>query len=38
MVYAQVDGEPVGALPLHFRIVPDALTLVLPAGREKPRS
>jgi diacylglycerol kinase (ATP) len=38
MVYAQVDGEPVGALPLHFRIVPDALTLVLPAGRETPRS
>lgn len=30
-VYAQVDGEPVGTLPIHFRIVPDALTLVVPA-------
>jgi len=29
-VYAQVDGEPVGTLPLHFRIAPDALTLVVP--------
>ena len=29
-VYAQVDGEPVGTLPLHFRVVPDALTLVVP--------
>jgi diacylglycerol kinase (ATP) len=31
-VYAQVDGEPVGTLPLHFRIVPDALTLVVPTA------
>jgi diacylglycerol kinase (ATP) len=31
-VYAQVDGEPVGTLPLHFRIVPDALTLVVPSA------
>ncbi|MGB0034432.1 MAG: diacylglycerol kinase family protein [Candidatus Acidiferrales bacterium] len=31
-VYAQVDGEPVGALPLEFRIVPDALSLVTPAA------
>ena len=31
-VYAQVDGEPIGALPLKFRIVPDALSLVTPAG------
>ena len=30
-VYAQVDGEPVGALPLSFRIVPDALSLLTPA-------
>jgi diacylglycerol kinase (ATP) len=30
-VYAQVDGEPIGALPLKFRIVPDALSLVTPA-------
>lgn len=31
-VYAQVDGEPIGALPLRFRIVPDALSLVTPAA------
>jgi len=31
-VYAQVDGEPIGALPMAFRIVPDALSLVIPAG------
>jgi diacylglycerol kinase (ATP) len=30
-VYAQVDGEPVGALPISFRIVPDALSLLTPA-------
>lgn len=30
-VYAQVDGEPAGKLPLQFRIVPDALTLVVPS-------
>ena len=29
-VYAQVDGEPFGRLPVEFNIVPDALTLVLP--------
>jgi diacylglycerol kinase (ATP) len=29
-VYAQVDGEPVGQLPLAFRIVPDALSIVTP--------
>jgi diacylglycerol kinase family enzyme len=29
-----VDGEAVGALPLQFQIVPDALTLVLPAVEE----
>ena len=34
-VYAQVDGEPVGTLPLHFRIVPNALTLVVPAAANK---
>jgi diacylglycerol kinase (ATP) len=28
--FAQVDGEPVGPLPLIFRIVPDALSLVTP--------
>jgi len=31
VVYAQVDGEPIGPLPLAFRIVPDALSLVTPA-------
>jgi YegS/Rv2252/BmrU family lipid kinase len=34
-IYAQVDGEPIGTLPLHFRIVPDALTLVVPATANK---
>lgn len=29
-VYAQIDGEPVGRLPLRFRIVPDALSIVTP--------
>jgi diacylglycerol kinase (ATP) len=29
-IYAQVDGEPAGTLPLEFRIVPDALTLMVP--------
>ncbi len=29
-LYAQVDGEPIGRLPVEFRIVPDALTLVVP--------
>jgi diacylglycerol kinase (ATP) len=32
-VYAQVDGEPVGALPITFRIVPDALSIVTPAAQ-----
>jgi diacylglycerol kinase family enzyme len=31
-VYAQVDGEPVGLLPMSFRIVPDALSIVTPAA------
>jgi diacylglycerol kinase (ATP) len=30
-VYAQVDGEPIGPLPLAFRIVPNALSIVIPA-------
>ena len=30
MVFAQVDGEPIGALPLAFRIVPDALSILVP--------
>ncbi len=29
-VYAQVDGETIGRLPVEFQIVPDALTLVVP--------
>jgi len=29
-VFAQVDGEPVGRLPMAFRIVPDALSIVAP--------
>ena len=33
-VYAQVDGEPIGPLPLAFRIWPDALSLVVPAPKE----
>jgi diacylglycerol kinase (ATP) len=33
MVYAQVDGEPVGPLPLVFRVVPNALSVVVPAPK-----
>jgi diacylglycerol kinase (ATP) len=33
VVYAQVDGEPIGELPVIFRIVPDALSLVVPPGK-----
>jgi YegS/Rv2252/BmrU family lipid kinase len=32
-VFAQVDGEPVGQLPIQFKIVPDALSIVEPASR-----
>jgi YegS/Rv2252/BmrU family lipid kinase len=31
-VYAQVDGEPIGPLPLRFRVAPDALTICVPAA------
>lgn len=31
LVFAQIDGEPIGPLPLSFRIVPDALSIVTPA-------
>lgn len=31
-IVSQLDGEPTGALPLEFSIVPNALTLVLPAN------
>lgn len=34
MIFAQVDGEPIGALPLAFRIVPDALSILVPAKRQ----
>jgi len=30
-VFAQVDGEPVGQLPIAFKIVPNALSIVTPA-------
>ena len=33
-VFAQVDGEPIGKLPLRFSIVSDALTLLVPSGVE----
>src|SRR6202047_2711713 len=32
VVYAQVDGEPIGPLPLIFWIVPNALSIVTPAA------
>jgi diacylglycerol kinase (ATP) len=32
VVYAQVDGEPIGTLPVIFRLVPDALSLIVPPG------
>ena len=31
-IFSQVDGEAAAALPLRFRIVPNALTLVVPEG------
>ncbi|HEV2618059.1 MAG TPA: diacylglycerol kinase family protein [Candidatus Acidoferrales bacterium] len=37
-IFSQVDGEPAAALPVRFRIVPDALTLVLPEGAAPPNS
>ncbi|HEV2182790.1 MAG TPA: diacylglycerol kinase family protein [Candidatus Acidoferrales bacterium] len=35
-IFSQVDGEAAAALPLRFRIVPDALTLVVPEGTTPP--
>ncbi len=32
IVRAQVDGEPAGGLPASMRMVPDALSLLMPAG------
>lgn len=31
-IYAQVDGEPIGPLPVAFRVVPDAISIVTPAA------
>jgi len=36
-VYAQVDGEPAGRLDVEFRIVPSALTLLVPAKAAEAR-
>ncbi|HUO35546.1 MAG TPA: diacylglycerol kinase family protein [Candidatus Acidoferrum sp.] len=33
LVFAQVDGEPIGPLPLKFRICQNALSLVVPAPK-----
>jgi diacylglycerol kinase (ATP) len=35
VVYAQLDGEPIGCLPVIFQIVPNALSLVVPPGKSK---
>lgn len=35
-VYVQVDGEPAGRLDVAFRIVPSALTLMVPEGARAP--
>ena len=35
IVYAQVDGEPIGTLPVRFQIVPDALSLLTPPVNAK---
>jgi diacylglycerol kinase family enzyme len=32
-IYAQADGELLGTLPVAIRIIPDAFTLLMPAGR-----
>jgi diacylglycerol kinase (ATP) len=34
-VYVQIDGESAGHLPAEIRIVPDALTLLVPAEYER---
>jgi diacylglycerol kinase (ATP) len=36
-VYVQIDGEYAGRLPAEIRIVPDALTLLVPPGYGAPR-
>lgn len=35
-IYVEIDGEPAGRLPFEFRIVPDALTLVVPENETHP--
>ena len=37
LVYAQVDGEPAGRLGVEFRIVPQALTLMVPQTAKSAR-
>lgn len=37
-IFAQVDGEPIGTLPLKFRVVPDTLTLIIPPGVNVPET
>jgi diacylglycerol kinase family enzyme len=34
-VHAQVDGEPLGRLPVEFKIVPGALKILVPAVASK---
>lgn len=33
-VYAQVDGEPIGRIPVEFKIIPRGLRLLVPASEE----
>ncbi|HEU5409494.1 MAG TPA: diacylglycerol kinase family protein [Candidatus Acidoferrales bacterium] len=33
-IFSQIDGEAASAVPVEFRIVPDALTLVVPANSQ----
>lgn len=35
-IYAQVDGEPCGRLPVEFRVVPEMLTLLVPRAVPAP--
>ena len=37
-IYVQVDGEFVGPLPAHVRVVPDALTMLVPEEYARARS
>ncbi|HWG58497.1 MAG TPA: diacylglycerol kinase family protein [Candidatus Acidoferrales bacterium] len=33
-IHAHVDGEPIGTLPIAFRVVPGAISIVTPAARK----